>query len=188
MIIQEAIDNPLMDGINNSLTNYTLDNLRPTATPDIDFKHLAMPMVHPIIGEKISSYKNLKNNPAIAETWMTAFGKEFGDMDQGNNKTGQKGTNSIFVMTHMEISLIPSDRVVTYPGIVVDHRPQKEDSNRIRMVAGENLIKGCNPEELTTRTADLTTSKLHWNSVLSTQRAKCMCLDIKNFYLSAPLE
>ena len=31
------------------------------------------------------------------------------------------------------------------------------------------------------------TSKLHWNSVLSIQQAKYMCLDLKNFYLSVPL-
>ena len=92
---------------------------------------------------------------------MTAFGKEFGGMAQGDNKTGQKGTNSIFVMSHTEITLIPGDRVVSYAGIVVDHRPQKEYPNHIRMVAGGNLIKGCCPGELTTRTADLTKSKLH---------------------------
>ena len=103
---------------------------------------------------------------------MTAFGKEFGGMAQGDNKTGQKGTNLIFVMSHIEIALIPSDRVVTYAGIIVDHRPQKEDPNCIRMVAGGNLIKGCYLGELTTRTANLTTSKLHWNSVLGTQHAK----------------
>jgi hypothetical protein len=39
-----------------------------------------------------------------------------------------------------------------------------------------------------TRTADIRTSKLHWNSVLGTQQAKYMCLDLKNFYLSAPLD
>ncbi len=55
---------------------------------------------------------------------MTAFGKEFGGMAQGDNKTGQRGTNLIFVMNHIEIALIPGDRVVTYAGIVVDHRPQ----------------------------------------------------------------
>jgi hypothetical protein len=33
------------------------------------------------------------------------FGKNFGGMVQGNNKTGQKGTNSNFVMTHVEIKL-----------------------------------------------------------------------------------
>ena len=63
-------------------------------------------------------------------------------------------------MNHIEIALIPSDRVVMYAGIVVDHRPQKEDPKHIRMVAGGNLIKGCYPGELTTKTADLTTSKL----------------------------
>ncbi len=39
-----------------------------------------------------------------------------------------------------------------------------------------------------TWTADIATSKLHWNSNLSTQQAKYMCLDLKNFYLSAPLD
>jgi hypothetical protein len=53
-------------------------------------------------------------------------------------------------------------------------------------MAGGNLINY--PGELTTRTADLTTSKLMWNSVLSTKGAKYMCLDIKNFYLTATLD
>jgi hypothetical protein len=39
-----------------------------------------------------------------------------------------------------------------------------------------------------TRTADLITSKLMWNSNLSTKGAKFMCLDMKNFYLTAPLD
>jgi hypothetical protein len=34
----------------------------------------------------------------------------------------------------------------------------------------------------------MTTSKLHWNSVLSTPKACCMCLDIGNFYLTATLD
>jgi hypothetical protein len=38
-----------------------------------------------------------------------------------------------------------------------------------------------------TKTANLTTSKLMWNSVLSTKGAKYMCLVIKIFYLTAPL-
>ncbi len=89
-------------------------------------------------------------------------------------------------MTHDEIKLIPKDRTVTYAWVVVDSRPQKTDPYRIRITAGGNLIN-C-PGELSTRTADLTTSKLMWNSVLSTVGAKYMCLDIKNFYLTAPLD
>ncbi len=37
-------------------------------------------------------------------------------------------------------------------------------------------------------TANLDTAKLHWNSVISTENARYMCLDIKNFYLTAALE
>ena len=54
------------------------------------------------------------------------------------------------------------------------------------MTAGGNLIK-C-PGNLTTRTADLTTSKILWNSVLSTDGAKFMGLDVGNFYLETPME
>ena len=107
-------------------------------------------------------------------------------MAQVDNKTGEKGTNSIFVMNHEEIKHIPKDRVVTYARIVVDFRAQKTDPNRVRITAGGNLIKY--PGELTTRTADLTTSKVIWSSVLSTKDARFMGIDIKNFYLGTPLD
>ena len=44
------------------------------------------------------------NDPATAEVWQTAFGKDFSGMAQGCNKTGQKGTNAMFVMTKAEIA------------------------------------------------------------------------------------
>ena len=75
--------------------------------------------------------------------------------------------------------------MVTYDNIVVDYRPQKYNPNRGRITAGGNLI--IYPGELTTITADITTSKILWNSVLSTKHAKYMCLDIKNIYLCAPM-
>ena len=70
-----------------------------------NFAHFASPMVHPTTGETISSYKRLMNDPETAEVWQTAFGKDFGGMAQGDNKTGQKGTNSVFVMTNNEIDI-----------------------------------------------------------------------------------
>ena len=54
------------------------------------------------------------------------------------------------------------------------------------MTAGGNLISY--PFELTTRTADITTAKILWNSVISTEGEQYMCLDIKNFYLGTPLD
>ena len=55
----------------------------------------------------------------------------------------------------------------------------------MRITAGGNLIKY--PYELTTRTADLTTSKIMWNSVISTPGAQFACAYAKNFYLCTPL-
>ena len=85
-----------------------------------------------------------------------------------------------------EIKTIPRDQVVTYARIVVDYRPQKKDPNRVRITAGGNLIKY--PFELTTRTADITTSKIMWNSTISTHNARYICVDAGNFYLATPLD
>ena len=79
---------------------------------------------------------------------------------------------------------ISKDQVVAYAKIVVDYRPQKKDPNRVRIPAGGNLINY--PFELTTRTADITTSKIMWNSAVSTRGARYMCADAGNFYLATP--
>ena len=89
-------------------------------------------------------------------------------------------------MTHEEIKSTPGDRTVTYARIVVDFRPQKTDPNRVRITVCGNLIDYT--YELTTRTADLTTSKIMWNSVISTPEAKYVCADVKNFYLMTSLD
>ncbi len=68
-----------------------------------NYSHFVSPMVHSTMGETITSYKWLRHDPALAEVWQTAFEKDFGGMAQGNDKTGQKGMNSIFVMTHAKI-------------------------------------------------------------------------------------
>ena len=84
------------------------------------------------------------------------------------------------------IKNIPKDRVITYARIVVDYRAHKKDPNRVRITAGGNLIQY--PGELTTRTADLTTSKVMWNSTISTRGARYMAADAANFYLATPME
>ena len=72
--------------------------------------------------------------------------------------TRTKGTDSLIVLNHEEIRNIPIDRTVTYANIVVYYRPKKEDPNRVCITAGGNLINY--PGDLTTQTADLTTSKI----------------------------
>ena len=153
---------------------------------DIDIEHFCAPIIQPVTRETISNYKKLKKDPVTQDIWEMAFGKEFGNMAQGDARTGKKGTNSIFVMTHQEIANIPKNRVITYERVVVDFWPQKEDPHRLRITAGGNLIKYAG--ELTTKTADLTTAKIQWNSIISTEDARFMGIDIKSFYLETPLD
>ena len=64
--------------------------------------------------------------------------------------------------------------------------PQKTDPNHIRITSGGNLIEY--PGEITTRTADLTTSKILWNIIISNIKAKHMCIDINFFNLYTLLD
>ena len=72
------------------------------------------------------------NDPETAETWQTAFGKDLGGMAQGDNKAGQKGKNTIFMMTHDEIAqVVQAGKQFTCANPVMDHQLQKEDPNQI---------------------------------------------------------
>ena len=155
------------------------------AMPNIE--HFCAPVVHPKTGEIITKYAKLAEDadPEIRETWRNGLGKEFGNMAQGDDRTGTPGMDAIHVLDHEQIRRIPKGKTVTYARLVVDFRPQKKDPNRVRMTAGGNLIKYAG--DITTRTADLTTAKIVWNSVLSTAGAKYACFDISNMYLHTPL-
>ena len=167
---------------------YTPDTLMPAtlSVPEgnVDLQEFCGGVSHPETGENLTSYKQLLKIPALRDIWMKAMCKELGNISQGFGEN--KGTNTVKFLTHDEIQKIPPNRTVTYARIVIDYRPQKDDPNRVRITVGGNLIDY--PDELTTRTADLTTTKILWNSVISTPDAKYMCADIKSFYLETPLD
>jgi hypothetical protein len=81
---------------------------------------------------------------------------------------------------------VPKGKIVTYGRFVVDIRPNKTETPRVRITVGGNLIQY--PDDVSTRSADLTTSKCLLNSTISTEGAKYMCLDVKNFYLGTPMD
>ena len=95
------------------------------------------------------------------------------------------GTNTMFFKRYSEI---PKDRRkdVTYVRVVSAFRPEKADPRRVRWVAGGNLINF--PGPVTTATADLTTAKILFNSVLSDIRSKLLTTDLKDFYLGTPMD
>ena len=121
--------------------------------------------MHPVTNETITKYKTLINDPILKDKWKKAMCVELGRLAQRFEDI--PGTNTIKFMTHEEIKNIPTDRTVTYAQIVVDYRAHKDDPNRVCITVGGNLIKY--PGELTTRTADVTTTKVMWNSVISTR-------------------
>jgi hypothetical protein len=161
-----------------------LEQSRLTLTPEVDLEEVCNGVVHPVTKETITKYKKLIAEPLIRDVWMKAMCKELGRLAQGFD--GTEGTDTIRFLSLDEIKSIPTDRTVTYARIVVDYRPQKEDPNRVRITVGGNLIDY--PYELTTRTADLTTTKIMWNSVISTENARYATSDISNFYLTAPMD
>jgi hypothetical protein len=140
IISQEAINHLLMDNLHNDTCIFTPFKLMPPQAAAINFERFAMPMIHPTTGETIRSYKKLMNNPATQETWMMAFGKGFCGMCQGDNKTGQKGTDVMFVMTLANIPYVPTNQTITYANAIVNHCLQIEDLNQIWITAGGNLI------------------------------------------------
>ena len=127
-----------------------------TISPAIEIEELCNGVVHPVTNETITKYKKLASDPLLQKVWKKAMAKELGRLAQGFGDTD--GTDTIRFLSLDEIKCIPADRTITYARIVVDYRPQKEDPNRVRITAGGNLIDY--PYELTTRTADLTTTKI----------------------------
>jgi hypothetical protein len=122
-------------------TPRALEWCHPTTSCPADIKHYMNPAIHPVTGETFTSYKKAMKDPAIADIWQTAFGKEFGGMAQGDNKTGTTGTNAMFVMTHDDIARLRGKKY-TYANIVHSTRPSpaERDPNRIRITAGGDRI------------------------------------------------
>jgi hypothetical protein len=86
----------------------------------------------------------------------------------------------------ISVNDVPKNRTVTYAHFVCDYQPQKSESERTRLTVGGNLIDY--PGDVATSGADITTAKLVWNSVISTDNAQFMGMDIKNFYLNTPMD
>jgi hypothetical protein len=93
-----------------------------------------------------------------------------------------KGTDTIHFIP---VSAIPQGRQATYLKIVAADKPHKVNKRCVRFTVGGDRVnyKG----NVSTKTADLTTAKCLFNSVLSTPIAKFMAANIKDFYLNTSM-
>ena len=88
-------------------------------------------------------------------------------------------------MAHDKIKCIPKHKKITYTRLVVNFLPHKDDPNRIRIIVGRNLTLIA--LELTTHTSNLTTAKILWNSVMSTEGVEYAVFDVSNTYFHTSL-
>ena len=95
-----------------------------------------------------------------------------------------QGTNTMFFINKKSI---PLDRMTTYVRFVCTYRAEKEEKNRTRLTVGGNLITDYEGD-VTTDTAGLELIKMHWCSVLSTEHARYMTMNIEDFYLNTTLD
>ena len=133
---------------------------------------------------KLMEYRHLIGNPKYRELWQSSYGETIGRLAQG--MSGQvEGTNTIFFIKKKDV---PAHhwRDITYGRIVVSFRPTKDDPSRTRLTLGGDRI--VYPGDCGTPTVDLLTVKLLQNSTISTKDARCMKIDIKNFYLNTPMD
>ena len=89
--------------------------------------------------ETITKYTKLMDNPNLKDLWVPAMSKELHRLAQGKEGV-TVGTNTIFYLTHDKIRCIPKDQTVTYARIAINHRPQKDDPNQVRITVGGKLI------------------------------------------------
>jgi hypothetical protein len=117
--------------------------------------------------------------------WSKSSANEFRRLAQGIRDI--PGTNTFHFIPY---SQVPTGRITTYTQFCCSIRPQKTEQERTRITVGGDRI---NYEgDVSTRTADLTTSKCLWNSVLAKRKQGCdacyACYGISNFYLNTPME
>jgi hypothetical protein len=89
-------------------------------------------------------------------------------------------------MHFIPVHKIPPGRKPTYYRPVCADRPNKENPIRVRSTVGGNLIDY--PHEVSTKTAGLVTTKIMFNSTISTPDARFMVIDIKDFYLNNEMQ
>ncbi|KAI2491412.1 Reverse transcriptase (RNA-dependent DNA polymerase) [Fragilaria crotonensis] len=128
---------------------------------------------------KLAEYREL-SQCSEGHLWQQSNADKIGRLAQGHGD--QKGTNTMFFIN---IADIPKGRKDTYLRVVAATCPEKVNPRRVRWTVGGDCIEY--PDDVSTKTADLTTAKLLINSTISTPNARYMTADLKDFYLGTPM-
>ena len=99
-------------------------------------KHLeANAVLNPITGV-LQEFRHLIKRPD-KEIWTKSLANEFGRLSQGVIKIIE-GTNTMYFIPKEEVPF--KTKKVTYPKIVCNIRPSKEETHRTHITVGGNLL------------------------------------------------
>ncbi len=132
------------------------------------------------------NYQQLLRDPKHKDLWATSAANEFGRLAQGVG-TRIKPEDATDTIKFIAKDKVPKERIkdVTYGSFRCDYKPNKEEKYCTRLTAGGDRIN--DPFDCGTPTADITLFKILLNSTISTKGAKCMTIDISNFYLKTQM-
>ncbi len=142
-------------------------------------------LIHDKGTNRYLNYRQLLRHPKYKDEWAKSAANKFGRLTQGLKDGRVKGTDTI---KFIHKDQVPAERIkdVTYGSFRCDYKPNKEEKERTRLTAGGNRINY--PDNCGTPMADLTLFKILINRILSTPNAKCIMMDIKDFYLRTPMK
>jgi len=142
---------------------------------------MANSVIDPNTGASLEYYHLIKGPDA--KRWQQANMIEINRLTDGRLIKGSTGTKTISFIAR---SKLPKHKKATYLRVVSNYRSSKADPYRVRWTVGGNKIEYAGDTSMPT--ADLTTAKLVFNSVVSTPNAEFATGDISNFYLFTDID
>jgi hypothetical protein len=143
--------------------------------------HMANTVINQDTGASLE-YRQLIQDETTFPVWNKSETHEFGRLAQGVGGRIEGSNTILFILRQA----IPKGKIETYDRFVVDIRPNKADTHRVHLTVGGNLIQYAG--YVFTSSAYLTTLKCPWNSTISTEGDKYMCLEVNKFYLGTPMD
>jgi hypothetical protein len=114
--------------------------------------------------------------------WVWSTANEFGRLADGVHPHMPTASKTMRYIHHHEL---PKGRKAMYSRFVASECPNKVESKRVRLAVGGNHTDY--PGHFGTPTAGITTTKILFNSVVSTSNVCLAVFDLKYFYLGMPM-
>jgi hypothetical protein len=141
-------------------------------------------LVHDPETNQYLNYRQLIWDPKHKTIWSKSAANELRCLAQGVGDR-IKGTDTIRFITKDNV---PYERWkdVMYGSFTCDVRPHKDWKEQTRLTAGGDSINYL--DNIGMPTVDMTLIKCLANSIISTPGARCIMLDIKDYYLNTPMK